>query len=65
MLRNTMAVGPLEPVASWVTGWTGVARYRLWEAIWGSANRCKLAWEMPLQRPVDLRKAIAIEFALT
>lgn len=30
MLRKTMAVGPLEPVASCVTGWAGVAKYRAW-----------------------------------
>lgn len=30
MLRKTMAVGPLEPVASCVTGWTGVARFLAW-----------------------------------
>lgn len=29
-MRKTMAVGPLEPVASCVTGCAGVAKYLAW-----------------------------------
>lgn len=39
ILRNTIAVGPFDPVASWVTGGTGVAKCRAWAAIWGRTSR--------------------------
>lgn len=32
MFKKTMAVGPLDPVASWVTGGTGVANALVWRA---------------------------------
>lgn len=44
MFMKTMAVGPLDPVASWVTGGTGVARCLFWLASCGTAIRDE-AWE--------------------
>lgn len=39
MFMNTIAVGPLDEVASWVTGGTTVAIERWWEV-----PLCKEAW---------------------
>jgi hypothetical protein len=66
MFMKTMAVGPLEEVASWVTGWTTVAMERVgWRHVeGGEANWRREVGEARRERRVMVGRMLKEEGSL-